>query len=143
VARAAQGTPNLLLSRFRPGLVIENRLPKPMGRAGIEPATLGLKAPVRGLGASRVVSRFPPDEWDLRPIAAPASRVVSARLVATLLPPPVGRATAARSERATERYGSPSAGEFTGAQEAGFDYPTAEEGAASGALGPRHIIDGG
>ena len=59
-----------------------------MGRAGIEPATLGLKAPSRGLGVSRVVSGFPLAKGILGPARALSSRVVSAGLVATLLPPP-------------------------------------------------------
>jgi len=54
-----------------------------MGRAGIEPATLGLKGGGWDLGRSR-------PSWktsDFAPISAVRSRLISVELVAPLLPP--------------------------------------------------------
>jgi hypothetical protein len=73
---------------LRDGLVdVENGLAKRMGHAGIEPATLGLKVGARGPGMTRVVLNFPLRREISVEHGGIASRVVSARLVATLLPP--------------------------------------------------------
>ena len=76
-----------------------------MGRAGIEPATLGLKVAVGALAASRVVSGKPLPERDSATGAGAGSRPVSAGLVPTLFPPR-GERDALRGARCALRPGA-------------------------------------
>jgi hypothetical protein len=74
-----------------------------MGRAGFEPASGGLKAPAHGLGPSRALLDFPVRKRDLGPITRRPSRLASARLVVTPLPP--GRAGEGRAAGAADATG--------------------------------------
>ena len=94
--------PLIPLLGFAPAAGLEKRLVKPMGRAGIEPATLGSKAPGIRFGVARGVSTKATLEPDLAGRTGAGSRPVSAGLVVTLLAPGAeSRSAGTRAETCT------------------------------------------